>query len=147
MERCCAISGLSESSETAHDAITDPAGNPLNGGLNTYVHWFPYMGKTFTYRDSDGDMVTLGLRAGPDCLIPSDQRRSCAAHFHSQWPFEYRTERIGKQARTGDGVAVIPELQGVATIQSNDPEQSPVRSAVYRAVTKFAAPLEYARSQ
>jgi len=107
-------------------AITDPAGNPLNGGLNTYVHWFPYIGKTFTYSESDGDRVTLGLK-GPGQIVSFLQTN--ADHAPLIFILNGRSNSVLSgsvvQAQTGDGVAVIPELQGVATIQTtilNNPE-------------------------
>jgi hypothetical protein len=107
-------------------AITDPAGNPLNGGLNTYVHWFPYMGKSFTYRDSDGDMVSLKLH-GPGQIVSFLQTN--ADHAPIIFILNGRSNSVLSgsviQAKTGDGVAIIPELQGVATIQAtilNNPE-------------------------
>jgi hypothetical protein len=102
------------------NAITDPLGNPLNGGANTYVHWFPHLGKAFTYRDADGDIVILRLR-GPGQIISFLQTNA----YHAPTIFilngTSRSVLSGRviQARTGDGVAIIPELQGVGTIQTD----------------------------
>jgi len=108
------------------NAITDTSGNPLNGGLNTYVHWFPYIGKQFSYRDSDGDMVNLRLR-GPGQMVTFLQTNADHAPMIFILNGSSSTVLSGSvhQARTGDGVAIIPELQGVATIQAtilNNPE-------------------------
>jgi hypothetical protein len=100
-------------------AITDVAGNPLNDGLNTYVHWFPHLGKSFTYRDSDGDLVNLTLH-GPGQIVAFLQTN--ADHAPMVFILNGRSNSVlsgsVRQSKTGDGVAVIPELQGVATIQA-----------------------------
>lgn len=101
------------------NAITDTFGNPLNGGSNTYVHWFPYIGKTFTYRDGDGDLVSLGLR-GPGQIVGFLQTNT----YHAPTIFilngNAKSVLTGRvlQARTGDGVAIIPELQGANAVQN-----------------------------
>lgn len=101
------------------NAVTDTLGNPLNGGTNTYVHWFPHIGKTFIYRDSDGDLVQLNLR-GPGQMIAFLQTNADHAPTIFINGGTSRSVLTGRviQARTGDGVAVIPELQGVGTIQT-----------------------------
>lgn len=101
------------------NAITDVFGDPLNGGSNTYVHWFPHIGKVFTYRDGDGDLVTIRLK-GPGQIVGFLQTNT----YHA--PTIFILNGNGKsvlsgtvlQARTGDGVAIIPELQGGDTVQN-----------------------------
>jgi hypothetical protein len=102
------------------NAITDTFGDPLNGGANTYVHWFPHIGKTFTYRDADGDMVTLRLK-GPGQIVSFLQTNTSHAPTVFVLNGNSRSVLSGNviQARTGDGVAIIPELQGVGTIQTD----------------------------
>jgi hypothetical protein len=102
------------------NAITDAYGDPLNGGSNTYVHWFPRIGKTFTYRDADGDMVTLRLR-GPGQIVSFLQTNADHAPTIFILGGNSKSFLTGNviQARTGDGVAIIPELQGVGTIQTD----------------------------
>lgn len=101
------------------NAITDEFGDPLNGGANTYVHWFPYVGKTFTYRDGDGDLVSIRLR-GPGQIVAFLQTNT----YHAPTIFilngNAKSVLTGSviQARTGNGVAVIPELQGGDTVQN-----------------------------
>ena len=104
------------------NAITDTSGDPLNGGANTYVHWFPHLGKSFTYRDSDGDMVTLRLR-GPGSIVAFLQTNADHAPTIFIQNGTTRSVLSGNviQARTGDGVAIIPELEGVGTIQNKLP--------------------------
>lgn len=102
------------------NAITDTFGNPLNGGSNTYVHWFPHVGKTFTYRDSDGDMVSVRLR-GQGQIFAFLQTNADHAPTIFVSNGNSRTFLTGSviQSRVGDGVAIIPELQGVGTIQTD----------------------------
>jgi hypothetical protein len=102
------------------NAITDTFGNALNGGANTYVHWFPHVGKTFTYRDSDGDMVSLRLR-GQGQIVAFLQTNADHAPTIFIINGNAKSFLTGNviQARTGDGVAIIPELQGVGTIQTD----------------------------
>lgn len=101
------------------NAITDTFGDPLNGGANTYVHWFPYIGKSFIYRDGDGDLVSIRLR-GPGQIVGFLQTNT----FHAPTIFvlngNARSVLTGNviQARTGDGVAIIPELQGADVVQN-----------------------------
>ncbi|HEX3870808.1 MAG TPA: hypothetical protein VHV77_10250 [Pirellulales bacterium] len=101
------------------NAITDLYGDTLNGGANTYVHWFPYIGKVFTYRDAGGDLVTIRLR-GPGQIVAFLQTNT----YHAPTIFilngKSKSVLSGKviQARTGSGVAVIPELQGGDTVQN-----------------------------
>lgn len=105
---------------TGNNAVKDPLGEPLNGGANTYVHWFAHIGKTFTYRDSDNDLVTLRLR-GPGQIIAFLQTNSDHAPTVFVTGGNARSFLTGNviQAQTGDGVAIIPELQGVGTIQTD----------------------------
>jgi hypothetical protein len=104
---------------TGANAVTDPSGNPLNGGSNTYVHWFPHIGKVFTYRDADNDLVTLRLK-GPGQMFVFLQTNS----EHAPTVFinggTARSTLTGNviQAQVGDGVAIIPEVQGVGAIQN-----------------------------
>ena len=102
------------------NAITDIYGDSLNGGSNTYVHWFPRIGKTFSYRDSDGDMVNLQLR-GPGEIVSFLQTNADHAPTIFILGGKAKSFLTGNvfQARTGDGVAIIPELQGVGTIQTD----------------------------
>lgn len=101
------------------NAITDVYGDTLNGGANTYVHWFPYIGKVFTFRDSGGDLVTIRLR-GPGQMVAFLQTNT----YHV--PTVFILNGNGKsvitgsvrQARTGTGVAIIQELQGGDTVQN-----------------------------
>jgi hypothetical protein len=105
---------------TGANAVTDPSGNPLNGGSNTYVHWFPHIGKTFTYRDADNDMVTLRLK-GPGQMFVFLQTNTDHAPTVFINGGNARSLLTGRviQAKTGDGVAIIPEIQGVGPIQSD----------------------------
>ena len=105
---------------TGSSEITDPSGNPLNGGSNTYVHWFPYIGKTFTYRDSDNDMVTLRLK-GPGQMFVFMQTNTDHAptiFINGGTAKSFLTGRV-IQSQIGDGIAIIPEVQGVGTIQTD----------------------------
>lgn len=104
------------------NAITDTSGNPLNDGANTYVHWFAHIGKVFTYRDADGDMVTLRLRGRGNIIAFLQTNTDHAPTVFISNP-NARTVLTGNvlQAQTGDGVAIIPELQGVGTIQNDLP--------------------------
>lgn len=105
---------------TGANAVTDPSGNPLNGGSNTYVHWFPYIGKTFTYRDSDNDMVTLRLK-GPGQMfvfLQTNTEHAPTIFINGGTPRSFLTGRV-IQAKVGDGVAIIPEIQGVGTVQTD----------------------------
>lgn len=102
------------------NAITDTFGDPLNGGSNTYVHWFPHIGKSFTYRDSDGDMVTLSLRGAGEIVsfLQTNADHAPTIFINGGNARSFLTGHV-IQARTGDGVAIIPELQGVGTIQTD----------------------------
>lgn len=108
------------------NAIKDASENPLNGGLNTYVHWFPHIGKVFSYTDANGDLVHIHLK-GPGQIVAFLQTN--AEHAPTIFILNGKSNSVldGSviQARTGDGVAVIPEIQGVSTINAailNNPE-------------------------
>ena len=92
------------------NAITDAAGNPLNGGLNTYVHWFPHLGKVFSYTDADGDIVQYAPSKRPGQIVAFLQTN--AEHAPTIFILNGKSNSVldGSvvQARTGDGVAVIP---------------------------------------
>lgn len=101
-----------------NNAIKDVSGTPLNGGSNTYVHWFAHIGKQFVYRDADGDLVTVGLR-GPGNMVAflqTNTEHSPTIFVLNGRPNSVLTGHV-LQARTGDGVAIIPEVQGVSAIQ------------------------------
>lgn len=101
------------------NAITDIYGDVLDNGANTYVHWFPYVGKVFTFRDAGGDLVSIRLR-GPGQIVGFLQTNT----YHAPTIFilngTSKSVLSGTviQARTGTGVAVIPELQGGDTVQN-----------------------------
>jgi hypothetical protein len=101
------------------NALKDASGNPLNGGLNTYVHWFAHMGKSFVYTDADGDLVRISIH-GRGQLVSFLQTN--ADHAPTIFILNGQSTSVltgsVKQARTGDGVAVIPEIQGVSTVNA-----------------------------
>ncbi|HEY2586699.1 MAG TPA: hypothetical protein VGI81_13120 [Tepidisphaeraceae bacterium] len=105
---------------TGTNAVMDPSGDPLNGGSNTYVHWFPYIGKTFTYRDDDNDMVTLRLK-GPGQMfvfLQTNTDHAPIVFINGGTAKSVLTGRV-IQSQIGDGVAIIPEVQGVGTVQTD----------------------------
>jgi len=99
---------------TGDNAVKDLAGNPLNGGTDSVLHWDRTRGKTLRYSDSDGDKVTLKLK-GPGTLY---------AFLHKSGdPFPtifLSNTKLGKstltatvqQSPTGDGIAHIAQLSG-----------------------------------
>ncbi|HSU67709.1 MAG TPA: hypothetical protein VLJ39_12615 [Tepidisphaeraceae bacterium] len=102
-----------------NNAIQDVSGNSLNGGKNTYVHWFPYVGRNFTYRDADNDLVHIGLR-GPGQIVSFLQTNADHAPIIFVLNGNSRTVLTGRveQSLIGDGIAIIPEVAGVANIQN-----------------------------
>jgi hypothetical protein len=108
------------------NALKAVSGVPLNGGLNTYVHWFPHIGKTFVYTDADGDRVRLILK-GPGQIVSFLQTN--AEHAPTVFILNGKANSVLNgsviQARTGDGVAVIPEIVSVSTVNAaimNNPQ-------------------------
>jgi hypothetical protein len=102
------------------NAVTDASGNPLNGGSNTYVHWFPHIGNTFTYRDADNDLVTLRLKGRGQMFVflQTNSDHAPTVFINGGNARSLLTGRV-IQAQTGDGVAIIPEVQGVGTVQTD----------------------------
>jgi len=106
---------------TGNDPVTDLAGNPLNGGEDSVLHWKPLRGQIIRYSDSDGDRVTIKLK-GPGKLY---------AFFHKSgdpFPTIIVTQtKAGKssltgtvvQSPTGDGIAHIAQLTGSVPTNTN----------------------------
>jgi hypothetical protein len=105
---------------TGKDPVTDLAGNPLNGGTDTVLHWKPLRGKTINYSDVDGDRVTIKLK-GPGTLY---------AFFHKSGdPFpsifvmntNAKSSLTGTvvQSPTGNGIAHIAQLSGSIPANTN----------------------------
>ena len=106
---------------TGNDPVADLAGNPLNGGEDTALHWNRARGKTIRYSDADGDRVTLKLK-GPGKLY---------AFFHKSgdpFPSIFVTQtKAGKssltgtvvQGPTGNGIAHIAQLAGSVPANTN----------------------------
>lgn len=106
---------------TGNNAVKDLAGNPLNGGTDTVLHWDRHQGKTLKYLDSDGDKITLTLK-GPGKLY---------GFFHKSgnpFPSIFASNtKVGKstltatlqQSPTGDGIAHIAQLSGPVPATSN----------------------------
>jgi hypothetical protein len=111
---------------TGAHVIQDMSGDPLNGGANTYVHWTVRTGKTIAYYDSNGDRVTITLK-GKGQIVAFLQTNADHAPmiFIKNGSSTSVLDGKVRQSKTGDGVAVIPELEGVSTIQAsllNNPE-------------------------
>jgi len=99
---------------TGNNAVKDMAGNPLNGGTDTVLHWDRRQGKVLRYSDADGDRVTITLK-GPGQLY---------GFFHKSgdpFPTIFVTKtKPGKsvltgtvqQSPTGDGIVHIAQLGG-----------------------------------
>ena len=105
---------------TGNDPVTDTAGNPLNGGTDTVLHWKPLRGKTIKYSDADGDRVTVQLK-GPGTLY---------AFFHKSgdpFPSIFVMKTNAKssltgtvvQSPTGNGIAHIAQLSGAVPANTN----------------------------
>lgn len=104
---------------TGVHAMTDPNGNALNAGIDTYMSWVPHVGKQFSYLDADGDHVTLTLR-GPGTIIAFLQSRSDRQPMIFIRGGNSRSILTGvvHQAVTGNGEATLAEVQGAGAIQN-----------------------------
>ncbi len=105
---------------TGNDPITDTAGNSLNGGTDTVLHWKPLRGKTIKYSDADGDRVSIKLK-GAGTLY---------AFFHKSgdpFPTIFVMKTNAKssltgtvvQSPTGNGIAHIAQLTGSVPANTN----------------------------
>jgi hypothetical protein len=105
---------------TGNNPITDVAGNPLNSGQDTVLHWKPLRGKTISYSDADGDRVVIKLK-GPGTLY---------AFFHKSgdpFPSIFVMKTTAKssltgtvqQSPTGNGIAHIAQLSGAIPANTN----------------------------
>jgi hypothetical protein len=104
---------------TGPDALKDFGEAPLNGGNNTYIHWFPYITKRFTYIDPTGDRVTLVLkgRGQMEVFLPTNSSHVPIIFVNNGNANTILTGTV-RQGRFGIGVAPIGEIQGLATIQT-----------------------------
>jgi len=105
---------------TGTHVVKDLAGNVLNGGADGVIRWSYHVGKQVTYRDNDGDVVTLTLRgrgriytfirkAGdPDPTVFVDGATAAST----------LTGTV-RRGRNSDGAANIAELEGAGVIHTN----------------------------
>jgi hypothetical protein len=96
---------------TGNFAIKDLAGNVLNGGTDTIVHWSYHNGKTLRFTDFDGDRAVITLK-GPGHLYGFYRKQGDASPTIFITNTTAKSALVGAvlQGPTGDGVVQISQL-------------------------------------
>jgi hypothetical protein len=106
---------------TGANAVTDVNGNKLEGGShsgsNQIIHFRYYRTKTLKYTDADGDKVMMHLTGPGEILAfyPHPIPEEPLIFLNNTDPTASIVTGSVKQAKHGDGVAVIQEMGGTSS--------------------------------
>lgn len=106
---------------TGANAVTDADGNKLQGGSHDgsdqVIHFHYYHTKTLKYTDADGDKVMLHLTGPGEILAfyPHPIPEEPLIFLNNTDPTASILTGSVKQAKHGDGVAVIQEMGGTSS--------------------------------
>ena len=105
---------------TSNGQPIDGDGNGVAGG-DTLVRFFSFLGKQLTYRDVDGDLVSIRLK-GPG-RVNIIRRRTGSVEpivfVTGASPTTSILSGVVRRSRLGDGHAVLQEVSGVSAVQDD----------------------------
>ena len=108
------------------NAILLPGGTPIDGngdgkpGGDAIIKFSSHRGRHFTYKDADGDRVTLTLSRPGELVVMLRRTGSPNPVVYVEGGDPLLTVLTGtvKKGRHGDGIATLQELAGTSTFQN-----------------------------